>query len=200
MKKILAVIVSFVFIFIVAKPVMAAPLPKEAKMSLETSALQVRVGETVTLTATTLKEGSSYIDSWDGAVKVSTILNNEGNYISSATFSATAPGAYTITYNIKMTAGRSGVTFEGNKTVTITVVNPAVIVGAKVDNVLAIPVTNPKGNITGYDATGDLYAVYSDNTEEYIDTISFHFSSTQTTRNISVEIEEVTYVVSVTRE
>jgi hypothetical protein len=200
MKKIMSIISTFIFILATSVVVIAAPAPKTATVSLSASATTINVGQAVTLTTSTLKQGSSYTDSWGGAVKNTTILNEAtGNYVSTATFSETTPGTYTVTYGITMSAGKSGVTFVGYQSITITVIEPAKITGAIVKNVVATPKYNSQNKLTGYDATGDVYAVLSNGKETYYGPADFNFSPNQTSRNIEVLVENVSYTVNVAR-
>lgn len=77
-------------------------------------------GVTVIFTATTLKCGSAYVDSWSGASKVSTVLNSNGYYVSTAEYIITGDsGDLTVTYSITMTAGKSDVHWTGTGTTTV---------------------------------------------------------------------------------
>jgi hypothetical protein len=203
MKKILSIISLFVLTLSMSTIVLAAPAPKTAIVSLSTTSTTIEVGQTATLTASSLKQGSSYTDSWNGAVKNNTILDEAtGNYVSTATFSASKPGTYTVTYAVTMGAGKSGVTFIGTQSTTITVISPAKIVGVVVKNVSTTPNYNESDknpNLTGYDATGDVYAVWSNGSETPYGTTTFKFSPNQVSRNIDVEVGGTTYTVSVKR-
>ena len=168
MKKLLSIALVFVFIATMSIGVYAAPAPKVATVSLSASELTVNVNEPVALTAATLKQGSSFTDSWTGAEKVATVLNTAtGYYASTSTFKASTAGEYTITYDIAMNAGKSGVTFIGSNSITITVIDPATIVGATVKNLVFTPKIEELGKdkiptIVGYDGTGEIYALWSD--------------------------------------
>jgi len=100
----------------------AAPPPKSASVALSPATATLTVGQTLDLTATTLKQGSAYSDGWSGAAKLGTGLSADGYYVSTARFTAAAPGTYTVTYAITMTAGRSDVAWQGQASATITVV------------------------------------------------------------------------------
>jgi uncharacterized protein YjdB len=102
----------------------AAPPPKTASVALSPATATLTVGQTLDLTATTLKQGSAYSDGWSGAAKLGTVLNADGYYVSTARFTAAAPGTYLVTYHITMTAGRSDVAWQGQASATITVVAP----------------------------------------------------------------------------
>lgn len=71
--------------------------PKVSSVSVEPTAGLVKAGDTLYITARTLKQGSSFTDRWTGATKVSTVLTGEGDYVSTATFSVTPEGEYAIT-------------------------------------------------------------------------------------------------------
>jgi hypothetical protein len=105
-----------------AAPADAAPAPKTATVSMSPTSATLTVGQTLDLAATTLKQGSGYSDQWTGAAKLGTALNADGYYVSTARFTAAAPGTYTVTYRIAMTAGRSDVSWQGSASATITVV------------------------------------------------------------------------------
>lgn len=196
MKKIFSIVLVLVFVLTMSIGAFAAPAPKTAPVSLTASALTVKVGETVSLEAVTLKQGSDFTDSWTGATKGITVLNTAtGYYVSKASFSAAVPGTYTIKYDIIMTAGKSNVSFVGTANVTITVINPATIVGAAIKNVKAKANINPNGKITGYDATGDVYAVWSDGRETFYGVKEFSFSANQDIRNIEVTINGTEYTI-----
>jgi hypothetical protein len=178
--------------------VLAAPAPKPANVSLSASNDTILVGETATLTATTLKQGSSFTDSWDGAVKDSTILDDSlESYVSTATFSSSVPGAYTITYDIIMKAGKSNVTFVGTEGTTITVIAPKELIGATIKNLSATPRYNPQQKLIGYDAIGEVYAVYNNGDEDFYDAINFNFSPNQSERNIDVAVDRQAFTVHV---
>lgn len=198
MKRILSFITTLLFMFIIPFTVMAVPAPKIATVSLSASNDTILVGETATLKATTLKQGSSFIDSWGGAVKDSTLLDDSlESYVSTATFSSSVPGTYTITYDITMKAGKSNVTFVGTESTTITVIAPKELAGAKIKNVSAIPRYNNQKHLEGYDAIGDVYAIYDNGDEEFYDTFNFNFSPNQSERNIDVTVDGHTFTVHV---
>lgn len=73
MKKVISIILVFVFLLAMQTMAIAAPAPKTADVSLDASSTTIKVGQEVTLTATTVKQGSAYTDSWDEAEKVDTI-------------------------------------------------------------------------------------------------------------------------------
>ncbi len=94
---------------------------KAVDVSVAPTVTIVPVGGTLEVTATTLKHGSAFTDSWSGATKVSTVLASDGYYVSKATFMAGSPGTHRVTYNITMVAGNSHVSWEGTGATTITV-------------------------------------------------------------------------------
>ncbi|WP_312832617.1 hypothetical protein [Sedimentibacter saalensis] len=196
MKKVISIILVFVFLLAMQTIAIAAPAPKTVDVLLDASSTTIKVGQVVTLTATTDKQGSSYIDSWDEAEKIDTIHDTETEtYVSTAKFTGITPGTYTITYEITMSSGKSDVTFNGVKSVEITVVQDSKIKGAAIYNVKVIPTYNPNGHLTGYDAEGDLYAVWDNGDETYYGKVEFNFSPNQESRNYDVIIEGVTYTV-----
>ena len=200
MKRILSFITTLLFMFMIPFTVLAAPAPKTATVSLSASNDTILVGQTATLTATTLKQGSSFTDSWDGAVKHSTILEDSlKSYVSTATFSSSVPGTYTITYDITMNSGNSDVNFLGTNSITITVLQPKELVGATIKNISSTPVykNKNKNNIVRYDATGDIYAVYDNGEEIFYDTFEFKFNQNHKERNIDVTIDGQTFTVHI---
>lgn len=84
-------------------------------------------GYAIIFTAVTLKYGSTYRDSWEGATKVSTVLDANGYYVSTATFSATGvpAGTYPVAYHIRMSAGASDLTWAGQAAGTVITDDPA---------------------------------------------------------------------------
>lgn len=200
MKRIISFITTLLFMLILPITVMAAPAPKISTVSLSASNDTILVGETATITATTLKQGSSFTDNWTGAIKDSTILDESlGSYVSTSTFSSSVPGTYTITYDITMKAGKSNVSFVGTKSITITVIAPKELIGAAIKNVYAIPRYNTQHKLIGYDATGEVYAVYDNGEESLYDTIDFNFSPNQSERNIEVTVDGQTFTVHVVK-
>ena len=137
-------------------------------------------------------------DTWTGSLKNSTILDDSlESYVSTSTFSSSIPGTYTITYDITMKAGKSNVTFVGTKSITITVIAPKELIGVKIKNVSAAPKYNTQNKLTGYDATGQIYAIYDNGEEKLYDTIDFNFSPNQSKRNIDVTVYGQTFTVHV---
>lgn len=198
MKRILSFITTLLFMFMIPFTVLAAPAPKPANVSLSASNDTILVGETATLTATTLKQGSSFTDSWDGAVKDSTILDDSlESYVSTATFSSSVPGTYTITYDITMNSGNSDVNFLRTNSITITVLQPKELVGATIKNISSTPVYKNKNNIVRYDATGDIYAVYDNGEEIFYATFEFKFNQNHKERNIDITIDGQTFTVHI---
>ncbi|TWH83636.1 hypothetical protein [Sedimentibacter saalensis] len=196
MKKVISIILVFVFLLAMQTIAIAAPAPKTVDVLLDASSTTIKVGQVVTLTAITDKQGSGYIDSWDEAEKIDTIHDTEAEtYVSTAKFTGITPGTYTITYEITMSSGKSDVTFNGVKSVEITVVQDSKIKGAAIYNVKVTPTYNPNGHLTGYDAEGDLYAVWDNGDETYYGKVEFNFSPNQESRNYDVIIEGVTYTV-----
>lgn len=190
--------VALVMFFLTTITALASPPPKTVETYiLPATAQTLTVGQILSLEARTLKHGSHYTDTWQGAAKLETLQNKEtGEYESAATFIATEPGTFTITYTITMTAGKSHVSFVGTGSVTVEVVAPALtVVGAAMYNVTATPRYNPQGNLTGYDAVGDVYAVMSDGSQVFHRRVNFNFSPNQTSRNMDVVIEGETFTI-----
>lgn len=126
-KKVLEPITTAVANAVSSDPTMAQNDNKDQKVhdatvTMNASKLEVALGEKVTITATTKKQGSSFTDNWTTATQVGkTSLDSEGNYVSTAEFSSNTSGQYTVTYKIEMDAGNNTDKFVGEKSVTITV-------------------------------------------------------------------------------
>lgn len=99
----------------------AAAAPKTETVAMSWTV----VGNDLQLTATTLKHGSAYVDSWSCtpscSLVASTSLSSDGYFISVATLSAPASGDYEFTYAITMTAGKSDIQWTGENSVIISV-------------------------------------------------------------------------------
>lgn len=119
---------KFLVVALVAAVLMIAPLSVLAAPEPKSEVVTITAGasvdsDSVDLVATTLKHDSAYIDIWAGATKVSTILNSNGYYVSTATFSAEslAEGDYCVTYHITMTSGKSSVEWTGSASIWLIV-------------------------------------------------------------------------------
>lgn len=115
------ILVALVSLTVLLASAFADSLPQAVGVSVAPIVTGVQVGQTLEVTATTLKHGSAYTDSWAGATKASTELSSDGYYVSKATFTAGSPGTHNVTYKITMVAGKSDVSWEGTGTTTITV-------------------------------------------------------------------------------
>lgn len=182
----------------------AAGLSVLTATELSTPAVTIKAGESVILTAVSLKHGSAYEDMWSGASALGTVLDEESeSYISSAVFTAGEPGIYTVTYDIQMKAGKSDVLFAGNASKTIEVTGSAVVTGAEIRGLVVTPIKNSQGDIVSYLACGYTYILYSDGTSKEYGFISFYFGVNETEKDISVTVYEdgkyYTYTVRVSR-
>lgn len=136
---------------------------------------EISLGESITVTATIAKHGSSFLDSWTNAQKVSTEYNGEtGQYLSTAEFRPTEAGSYEIAYRIDMASGKSGVLFTGTVKKTVIVKGTKTVIGAEIKNSTQSPIMNT-GVITSYMVTGQVYAIWSDGTETCLNKSVFVF-------------------------
>lgn len=177
MKKLFVVVLTVVMLFSISLNTLAVSCPKSVEVNIS-APVKVQSGEIVTLTAVTLKRGSDYRDQWIGATKVSTVLTEDGYYISTAQF--TAKEAASVQYNIIMEAG-NGKCFEGQAQTTVEVDNPVSVVGALVKNVTPVP------SITGF-YTGDIYVIFSDGTMTLSGTTYFAMGENETSKNLDVVV------------
>lgn len=205
-----------------------APKEKEADVSLQVTELVevVYEGESVELEAVTKKKGSSYDVKWsfkelgseeDSSDKgtleevetnLVTLPLEEGSeeladfYVSEASFTGLVPGTYEITASVVMQAGKSHVSFVGNDSVEQEFKESeavAALTGFVAKNFVVTETRNPRGNITGYNVTYDLFAQYDNGTEElYQSDVSGSLSQNQLSKNESITIDGVkyTYVIS----
>ncbi|WHH61078.1 hypothetical protein [Petroclostridium sp. X23] len=205
MKKILATLVIIMAMLNLSTSVMAGTLFKEVEVTLSPADTVIEVGETMVLTASTQKKGSSYFDGWEGAVEGDTILDNAtGNYISSAVFTAVQPGTYTITYSIGMDAGNNTDKFIGTATQVVTVADTApVITGVEVRNLTVDEVRDANDRIIGYNVFGKAYILWSDSTEVEYAVIYLYFNADEVSKDIDITVDadgqSYTYTVTVVR-
>lgn len=206
MKKItiFITILSILLINFTCISASAASEQKNIEAILSNTPDIVKVGETVILTATTEKHGSSYNDSWSNAVKSFTILDTETDtYISKAVFIAEKPGIYNISYSINMFPGKSNVDFISKVEKTIEVIDPVTIAGADIRNLVIEPVYKADGSISAYTAFGTVYVLWSNQTTTPYSSIFFGFDPNETMKNINVTIPyngvEYNYVITVKR-
>ncbi len=194
----------FVFVLILSNTiaVQASPSPKISQSNLYVSAEQVKVGETITLTAKTLKKGSNYTEEWDGALLSKSYLDEStGNYISEATFTPNQTGTYTITYTAKMYAGKSKTEFISNASITVAVISDVKeVIGLEVRDITANPNIAADGTIKGYYVLGKLYVLMNDNTSISYGTVGYYFLPNEEFRevNITVNINDMKYTFPVT--
>lgn len=178
MKKAYFFILVVVLLFGMSVNAFASSPPKNVEVSITSSLSAVRVGETVTLTAVTLKHGSEYKDEWVGATKVSTVLTEDGYYVSTARI--TVQDDVLVQYNIIMNAGNN-VSFAGATSISVEADQPVDIVGAEIKNVTPVP------GITGF-YTGYLFIIFSDGTLAEYGSIYFGLGETQTSKTLYIPV------------
>jgi len=171
---------------------------------ISADATNVKVGESVILTASSIKKGSSYEVNWDGAVDQGTVLDTtNGTYISTAEFSADTPGVYQVEYSIILQAGKSDKCFGGKAVKIITVSGEEKsIVGADIKDLLISPVVRKDGSEI-YSAFGTSHVLWSDNTSKPYGAVYFYFQENEYSKNIDVTFnidgKAYCYTVTVTR-
>ncbi len=148
MKKITGICLALVLVLGAAMSAWAAPANAGAPefvvgTSLSASSLQVFVGETVDLTATTTYTSNKanqllYLSSenWTNVASSTAsgaALERKSQFVSTATFSSDVPGEYTVMYSIVVKHDESGKrTYFSSSSVTITVLaRPAPVVEDK---------------------------------------------------------------------
>lgn len=218
MKRIAILIISFSIILMnftsvsaasakkvkVAVSMMEITDQKQVEAKLSEVPETINQGETLVLSAATLKQGSDYIDEWGEAVKDSTTFDAvTGTYISKAVFKADKPGTYTISYYINMSAGGSTTAFYGKVEKTITVVNPVTVVGAEIRDLVINPVYGADGSVLLYMASGNVYAIWSNQTATPCSSTFFSFGPGETVKNVNVAFKidgiQYNYTVAVSR-
>jgi len=188
MKKLLIVILTLLMLVGISANSIAKPSPKCADVSLTGPAAAVKPGETVTLTAVTLKHGSDFTDEWVGATKIETVLTEDGYYVSTAEVTAQVP--VTVQYKIIMTAGNSEVSFAGQAETAISVEKSAEVMGVEVKNICLVPES------TGL-YRGDVYCVLSDGTLSEYGSIYFGFRESQSSKLLYITVDGREYSVTV---
>lgn len=164
---------------------------------------QVKVGETITLTAETLKQGLGYIEEWDGAMVSKSYLDEStGNYVSVAKFTPNQAGTYTITYTVKMYTGNNKVKFISSASKTVEVISDVKeVIGLEVRNVNAYPYTSADGTLKGYSVLGELYVLWNDNTSTSDGTVGYFFLPSEKSREVSITVtinsKEYTFPVTI---
>jgi hypothetical protein len=205
MKKIAVILAMLSTLFFSSSMgVWAASDPKDIDVILSDTASVMQIGETVELTATTDKHGSTYTDKWDNAEKIATVfVSQTGTYISKASFTAERPGRYYISYTINMTSGSSNTVFTKKVERTIVVADSAKVVGALIKDLTVKPVYRSDGSISAYRAFGATYALWSDNTSALNGSVCFSFSPEETSTDVDVTLyindRPYSYTVTVTR-
>ena len=104
------------------------------ELTVYANSYRLAEGETVTLTASVLKTGSSVSYSWnvDGVNLESVVLetgnelvvDENGYYISTITFTADKKGTYNFTFDVNMVAGKSHVNWYGKEEVNVDYYKP----------------------------------------------------------------------------
>lgn len=194
MRKWLTILLTMVFALSFSLYGSACTNEKEAKVFITATTENVRVGDTVILTAAAEKYGSSYADSWGEAEDKGTTYDHSTHlYTSTAVFTAKNPGTYTITYRITMQSGHNGMIHFGKATRIITVEDPLksviTITGVEIRDLLLTRLTNSDGTVSGYFATGNVYTLWSNNTSTLYGTIGFLFGSDESTKDVNVTID-----------
>ncbi|MCX7748767.1 MAG: hypothetical protein N2645_18055 [Clostridia bacterium] len=184
--------------------VSAQQIQKDNIVLLEEDKVQIKVGETITLSAESFKQGSSYADEWLGAAKTATFFDQEsGYYKSTARFTAKEAGIYKVTYKMVMYSGKSNVAFTKIVYKMVEVLNPVTVQGAVAKNVVFHEIKKPDGRVSGYIAVGEVYILWSDDTLSPYSSICLFFTSSETTKEIQVEIDinknSVSYPITVSR-
>ncbi|MCX7773561.1 MAG: hypothetical protein N2376_10675 [Clostridia bacterium] len=172
-----------------ALPVASFALPQAKAVDLQWGSIpdQIKLGETIELTATALKMGSGFKDAWTNAQKLETTYDTgTGCYRARAEFKPTKPGSYEISYSITLNRGKSGKSFSGTLTKTIVVTDEKKVTGADIRDVELIP-GNGGGSAVGYTVIGYAYALLSDGTALPLDEmITFYMDAQETDRDIPV--------------
>lgn len=183
-RSVLTAALVAVMLFAVGAPAVATtPKDKAATVALYVNGVEdvaevtVEQGAEVDFKAVTLKQGSSMTDEWKGAVSTPTVLNTEtGNYEAAATLDTTgmSVGEHEVEYSIVMAAGKSQVTFSGNKKTSVVVVDTQVSV--KKIKITVIEATTKNGKNFQYTATAE--AELSDGTSLALENIEFTYNTT----------------------
>jgi hypothetical protein len=201
MKKLHIFLVVFVLILLNPIQVLASSLPKITESTLSASVDQVKVGETITLTAETLKQGSDFSNQWNGAIASKTYLDETtGNYVSEAKFTPNQAGTYTISYTIDMYTGNDEIKFTSSVSKSVEVISDAKeVIGLEVKNIKIYPITYPDGTIW-YSILGKVYVLWNDNTSTFNRTVGYFFMPNEKSRvvNITVNLDNKEYTFPVT--
>lgn len=189
MRKLAFIIAILSIFFSFTIGVSADTVPKDIEVILSETTAVANIGDTIILTATTTKHGSSYSDNWDNAAKSITEFDPiTETYISKAFFTAEKPGIYNISYTINMTAGDSNTVFSKTVEKTIEVIDSVTLIGADIRDLEVTPIYNADGSISVYSAFGTIYALWSDNTATPNGSLFFFFNPDETTKNIDVTL------------
>lgn len=205
MKNVFMILSSLALLLSLQVYVFAEPASKEVPAQLTASANDVTIGETVHLTATSVKHGSSYEVIWSGAEDKGTLLDTSlCTYVSAAVFTAEKPGIYTVEYKIVMSAGKSNRRFIGTAVQTINVTAPITVTGAEIRIASLRKITRPDGSVSLYSAAGDIFTVWNDNSKTYYGRIFFFYGPNEVSKNIDVTLniegKVYKYTVAVARE
>lgn len=232
MKKILSLVMSAVMALGFSVTAMAATEvtseAKQADVTLEITRLVevITEGETVDLTATTLKKGSEYNVEWsvcgvdvsgqslsvpaenyaleEGITELQLLPVEESSeeldnfYVSNAKFTGNKAGTYVIIASVTMTAGKSHVSWTGSDSQTQEVKAAKVVSDLVAKTTKSEAEKNKQGNITGYNVTYDVYIQYEDGTEEVLTSgATYSLAASGKSKNVDIEYEGVTYTVTV---
>jgi hypothetical protein len=173
---------------------------KNADIVISGTADTIKVGESVTLAAKWLKQGSSCKVVWQGADGKESIYK-DGYCTSEAVFTPTQSGVFTIVCEVEMTSGKSDTEFYGRAEYTITVENNTVTVkGAGISDLSFFEQTWADGSIRGYWAMFTVDIVYTDNSTVPYSSTSVFFGPTETSKDVSVsvEVDGIVYTNTVT--
>lgn len=201
MKKIAFIMTVLLVFFSFTEGVFADSDVKDIEVILSETPAVVKIGDIIPLTATTLKHGSTYSDSWGNAAKSITEYDPiTTTYNSQAVFTAEKPGIQTVSYTIKMVAGDSDTVFSKTVVRTIEVIDPRIVIGADIRDLQITPIYAADGSISVYKAYGTIYALWSDGTVTQKGSVYFFFNPDETTKNIDVtfNIDGKLYAYTVT--
>lgn len=180
MKKLFLIAFTLVMLSAMVVPAAASPA-KYIEVVLSDTPTEVKSGERITLTAITPKQGSDFTDEWIGATKISTVLTQDGYYVSTA--EVTVQDSLTVIYKISMTSGNSGTRFIGQASETVSVAQTRTITGVEVKNI-TLEQTLFSTTIYG----GDVYLVWSDSTRTYYGKTYFACSNNIASKSIVIPV------------
>lgn len=199
MRKYGVMCMILLLVILLPVPIEAKTRIKQADVEITAGAYTVNVGESVTLTAQWIKQGSTCEVVWSGA-EGSGIVPADGFCTSQAVFTAAQPGVYTIAADVVMRSGKSATEFTGRVECTITVLDPVKIEGVELRNVTFCEVKRADGSVRGYWAVGDVYIVKTDGTALPYSTSMEYLDADATSKNVTVtySVDGVQYTDTVT--